>query len=307
MMMANDRSTLSNIRCIVRSRDICGEGAMWHPPHRAIYWTDINRGLVHRHRLAAHGEFDTWVFDQSATALALTTQADEILVVLGGEVLLWNPNTDRRGMALYRLPQWPELRCNDARVDPAGALWFGTMQNNVAADTSTLPVTNHVGTLNSFKRSSVSQSWSGGFGIQNTIAWTPDGKTMLFGDTSRNEIYACDYERSTASIANKRLFTSGFARGLPDGSAMNAKGFLWNCRYGGACIVRFAPDGSVDRIVDTPVPNPTTCVFGGVDFSTLYFTSAGEGCQVAGPDDGGLFCFEPGVHGLAATPFDLTA
>jgi len=80
---------------------------------------------------------------------------------------------------------------------------------------------------------------------------------------------------------------------------------LWNCRYGGSCIVRYAPNGSVDLVIDTPVLNPTTCAFGGFDLKTLYFTSAGEGTQLAGEEDGGLFSMRTLAPGLPTTPFRL--
>jgi len=296
---------IGNIRCVARTADVCGEGAVWHPAHNAIYWTDINRGLLHCHRLDASEPFDTWQFDQPITALTLTTDPNKLLVILGGMILLWSPLDDRRDNVIYKLPQWPHLRCNDARVDPAGTLWFGTMQNNVAADGSTRPITEHIGSLWSFDAHGEIKQWRQELGIQNTIAWTPSGDAMLYGDTLRNEISHCSYNIATHAISDQRIFTAGFERGLPDGSAMDAQGFLWNCRYGGGCIVRFAPDGSVDGVIDTPVPNPTTCAFGGTDLQTLYFTSAGEGKQAAGPEDGGLFCFKTEIPGLPTTPFNL--
>jgi sugar lactone lactonase YvrE len=301
----NAASVNVDIRCVASSADVCGEGALWHAMEHAIYWTDINRKLLHRFCVDDTNVVETWHFNEPVTALALTANPREILVVLGGTILLWNRQEDRRDKVIYKLPSWPKARCNDARVDPAGRLWFGTMQNNVAEDGSARSITEHIGSLQSFDSSCVTRQWHNRLGVQNTIAWSPSEDTMLFGDTLRNEIYACDYERTTGDIAGKRIFCEGFTRGLPDGSAMDSEGFLWNCRYGGGCIVRFALDGSVDRVIETPVPNPTSCAFGGEELKTLYFTSAGEGKQIAGPEDGGLFCFNTGVRGLAIAPFAL--
>jgi len=294
----------NSIRCMATVGDVCGEGAVWHAAHDAIYWTDINRGLLHRYRLATT-HVKTWHFDQPVTALALTSDPDKLLVLLGGAVLLWNPDEDQRDSVLYRLPSWPSVRCNDAQVDPAGVLWFGTMENNIAHDGSTRPVTRYLGELLSLNAYGKIQQWQNEVGISNTIAWTPQGDSMLFGDTLRNTIYSFDYDSDTQEVSRRRIFCTGFNRGLPDGSAMDVDGYLWNCRYGGGCIVRFAPDGSIDRIIEVPIPNPTTCVFGGPDLKTLYFTSAGEGVQTAGPEDGGLFSMETTVAGLPATSFRL--
>src|SRR5437667_8070381 len=78
----------------------------------------------------------------------------------------------------------------------------------------------------------------------------------------------------TGTIANQRPFLEGFARGLPDGSTVDSAGYLWNCRFFGGCIVRVAPDGQIDRVVEMPVKNITTCTFGGPDRKTLYVTTA---------------------------------
>jgi sugar lactone lactonase YvrE len=291
------------IRCVARTADVCGEGAVWRAADEAVYWTDINRRLIHRLR-SSSAQVDTWTFDQPVTALALTTDDARLLVVLGGRVLLWDPATDARSEPIYILPGWPEVRANDARVGPDGVLWFGTMQNNVDKHGNTRPVTEHVGELISLDALGRTRSWLGRFGISNTVAWSPARDVMYFGDTLGNVIYECDFG-AEKNITRQRVFTQGFERGLPDGSAMDSEGFLWNCRYGGGCIVRFAPSGEVDAVIDVPVPNPTTCVFGGADLRTLYFTSAGEGIQAAGPGAGGLFSMRVPVRGLPPTLFEL--
>ena len=37
------------VTCAAPTGDKCGEGAIWHAKERAVYWTDINRFLVHRY------------------------------------------------------------------------------------------------------------------------------------------------------------------------------------------------------------------------------------------------------------------
>ena len=80
------------------------------------------------------------------------------------------------------------------------------------------------------------------------------------------------------------------------------EGYLWNCRVvGGACVVRFAPDGSVDRVMDLPCTWPTSCAFGGPELTTLFVTSARFTMKAdhlaRNPLEGGLFALETGVAG----------
>jgi sugar lactone lactonase YvrE len=119
-------------------------------------------------------------------------------------------------------------------------------------------------------------------------------------------IYAFDFDLAAGTLERRREFAQ-HPRGLPDGSAIDAEGFLWNCRWGGGCVIRFDPDGEVDRVVELPVDNVTSCAFGGPDLGTLYITTACTGLSEAAlartPQAGGLFACRPGVRGIADARF----
>jgi sugar lactone lactonase YvrE len=139
-----------------------------------------------------------------------------------------------------------------------------------------------------------------GVGISNTLAWSPARLRFYFGDTLANVIWAYDYDAATGAITNETAFFQDFERGLPDGSTVDAEGFLWNCRYYGGCIVRIAPDGAVDRVIEMPVKNITTCTFGGSDLRTLYVTTASEPGQRL---SGSLFSIQSEVGGQPENKF----
>ncbi|MDE1177302.1 MAG: SMP-30/gluconolactonase/LRE family protein [Edaphobacter sp.] len=294
----------SSIRLVVATRDVCGEGALWHPAQNAIFWTDINRRLLHRY-VPEREALDTWAFDQPVTAVTSTSDEDLLLVVLGGSIVLWSLRLEKIVRTLFTLPEWPTVRCNDARVAPNGTLWFGTMENNVRADGSTGEVGQWVGCLYSLAANAERHIWMTGFGIANTVAWSPDGTVMYFADTLRNCLYRATFDVERNQIADRVVFSEGFERGLPDGSAVDCDGYLWNCRYGGSCVVRFAPDGSVADVIETPVKNPTTCTFGANDRRTLYITSAGAVRDDDGGIEGALLALAVEIPGLPATPFLL--
>ena len=121
--------------CVAPTGDRCGEGAVWHAAHSAVYWTDINRFLIHRFTLADQC-VRTWFFDEPVTALTLTDRDDVLAVVLGSSVILWEPASDRSPQTIFQLEGWPSVRLNDARADPRGSLWVGSMRNNVNPDGS---------------------------------------------------------------------------------------------------------------------------------------------------------------------------
>jgi sugar lactone lactonase YvrE len=168
--------------CIMPVGDWCGEGAVWHPHEQALYWTDINRFLIHRWE-SFSGALATWKFSEPVTALALTTDDSVLLVVLASRIILWRVPVageahDTDGKTIYRLPEWPQARCNDARVDPAGVLWVATMQNNVAADGTSLTVDQAIGRLFSIDAAMQVKTWRSQLFIGNTLAWSPDGRFM---------------------------------------------------------------------------------------------------------------------------------
>jgi len=278
-------------------KDVCGEGPLWVASENALYWTDINHFLIHRLDPAT-GEVRDRHFDEPVTTLAVTDRDDTLLVALGSQLISWRRATDERAPLGFQLPGWPGVRLNDGAPDPRGSFWVGSMQNNVLADGSSIDIVRSEGTLYRVEADGSAKEWKNNIGVSNTLAWSPDNKLFYFADSLRNEIYVYAYDVSTGDIANERSFFAGFERGLPDGSAIDSEGCLWNCRYGGACIVRTTPAGEIDRIVEAPTANITNCAFGGEDYRTLYITTASAGAPQDDEFAGALFsvvCDTPGL------------
>lgn len=282
--------------CCAPTGDRCGEGIVWRPEEQVVYWTDINRFLIHRFD-PANGSVKSWLFDEPVTAMLLTDRDGTLAVVLGSRVIFWEPSSDSRRDQGFRLPGWPSVRLNDAGIDPRGVLWAGSMQNNVNADGSEGPIDQTCGVLYRIDPHGAASDIQDRIGISNTFVWSPDHTRFYFGDTLENAIRQYDYDGVTASIGRPNPFFSGFSRGLPDGSAIDEQGYVWNCRWDGGCIVRVAPDGQVDRVIDLPTRNITNCTFGGKGLNVLYVTTA------ASPDAGdrlagSLFAIETSVRGM---------
>ena len=290
--------------CVAPTGDVCGEGVVWHAAHAAAYWTDINRFLIHRFTPADEC-VRTWFFDEPVTALTLTDRDDTLAVILGSQVVLWQPISDKRSKPVYRLEQSPKVRLNDARVDPLGSLWMGSMRNNVNADGSSREAGGRDGALYRLDPAGSVREWCSDIGISNTLAWSPDRRQFYFGDTLQNVIWVYDYDAATGSIGNRRPFLQDFPRGMPDGSCVDAEGFLWNCRFYGKCVVRVAPDGKIDRVIEMPVQNITTCTFGGADLRTLYITTAKAEAPPGDRLAGGLFEIRTEIQGQPENRFAI--
>jgi sugar lactone lactonase YvrE len=296
--------TQPEVTCVVEARNACGEGPIWHPEHDAIYWTDINGFTVQRYRLS-DGDVHTWHVGEPACALSLTTDPSRLLLALGSQVILWNPDTDTRDVLARPETDLPGHRLNDGATDPAGVFWVGSMPNNVAPDGSPQDFSGHTGALYRVLSDGTASTHDTGFGITNTLVWSPDHGTFYCGCSVANVLYAYDFDEASSTIANRRPFFAGFERGAPDGSAVDAEGYLWNCRFGGKCIVRIAPSGDIDRVIEMPTSNITNSVFGGHDLRTLYVTTAALDTADGEPLAGGLFAIRTDVPGLPTFRFRI--
>jgi sugar lactone lactonase YvrE len=295
---------IGELFCVAPTGDVCGEGAVWHAEQNAIYWNDINRFLIHRFT-PKDSLVRSWLFDEPVTALSLTDRSDVLAVILASRIILWKPETHEQLDEIFRLSDWPKVRLNDARADPRGSLWIGSMRNNVNPDGSASEAGGHDGVLFSVSANREAKVWRKGIGISNTFVWSPSREKFYFGDTLSNVIWSYDYDKNSGAISNERPFLQDFARGLPDGSAMDAEGYLWNCRFFGACIVRVASNGEIDRIIEMPVQNLTTCTFGGPNLKTLYVTTAKAEAPACDRLAGSLFAIQTDIAGQPENKFRI--
>ena len=284
-------------QCVAPVGDQCGEEATWSPAEKALYWTDVNRFLIHRMRLETLA-VETWYFDEPCVALFLTNRPHVLIVAIGSRLIEWNPSNDSRSEVGFDLEGWPVVRLNDGRPGPGGEVWIGSMANNVGPEGTPGPVEGAAGKLFRWMPGAPPIVAKSGIGISNTVCFSPDRRYFYFGDTPRNTIGRFDYDATTKTISNETEFFTDFDRGLPDGSTIDADGYLWNCRFGGGCVVRIDPDGQIDRIIEMPVTNITTCEFGGPDLDTLFITTAAMMTPGFERLAGSLFSLRANVRGL---------
>lgn len=292
----------SDVQCVVPAGDICGEGAVWHPEHAALYWADINRFLVHKYSPVSDAT-ESWLFDEPVVSINLTTDPDILLLVMATRIAFWAPAAHPKTSTIHSLPTAPSMRFNDAKIDPRGSLWVGTMRNNVGHQGENLDVEFTDGVLYRIDPDGSVSEWMNGIGISNTLAWSPDHSTFYFGDTDANALYAFAFDQDTGTISRRTPFLTEYEHGLPDGSAMDSEGYLWNTRPTAACLIRIRPDGSIDRIISLPTLKPTTCAFGGPDLRTLFITSARSEDRLSGS----LFSLRTEIPGHPIERFRITS
>lgn len=279
-----------------------GEGPFYDGTSRTLYWVDIIAGEAWSLK-SATGETRTWSFTQPVSAV-VPRQSGGLLIALANGLAFLDPDTGKH--TPFVAPEGVDSgnRSNEARVDPQGRFWLGTMQNNIGPAGEGLPITRSQGALYRVTADGAVTRMEKTIGISNTLGWDEARKRLYFADTRAGTIFVYDWDGATGEIANRRVFAGPHERGFPDGSALDVDGYLWNARWGGSCLIRYAPDGRVDRIIDVPVQQPTSCVFAGDDLKTLYVTSARAGLgDQANELDGALLRADADVAGQSCTAF----
>ena len=285
------------VTCAVPCGNSLGEGPVWDAGEGALYWVDIQAGLLQRW-MPGTDQVERWTMPERVGALALRADRGLVLALASG-FALFDPATDDLERRAAPEAHLPGNRFNDGKCDARGRFWAGTM------DDAALHLTGSLYRLDPDGRCSTMET---GIGITNSLAWSPDNATFYFADTLRDTIFACDFDLESGALANRHVFATTDAQpGSPDGSTVDEEGFLWNAQWGGWRLVRYAPDGRIDRVVDLPVAQPTSCMFGGPDLRTLYVTSAHIGLPPAErerqPWAGHVLALDVGVRGLPAARF----
>jgi sugar lactone lactonase YvrE len=277
-----------------------GEGPHWDGDG-LLTFVDIVRGEAWEVAPETGQVRSSWAMGEPVSAIIPREQGGYVLAHKSGVSFL-DPATGAITKWIVADPN-PANRANETRTDPTGRLWLGTMQNNIGPKGEDLPITQSSGALYAIGADGRPAVIEEGIGVSNTLCWDPARKRMYFADTMKNTIWAYDWDASTGTVSNRRVHFGPHERGHADGSAVDAEGFLWNARWDGSCIIRVAPDGSVDRIVETPARNTTSCVFGGPELQTLFVTSARQGLVDPSDIDGALLAAEAPVKGQACTRF----
>lgn len=269
-----------------------GESPVWDQRTGTLLFVDVKRPAVWRFRPET-GESSSVPLGERIGFVALTPDPDTVLAGLKSGLARLDLRTGEAEPVLAPEPDRSGNRINDGHVGPDGTLYFGTMDDAEEEATG------------AFYRWDVGEpaKFFGDFVVTNGPVTSHDGQTLYTVDTRAGFVFAHDLNDGVPGEARRFAhFEEGW--GHPDGLAVDAEGFVWVCHWGGSRITRFAPDGSVERVVPVPTAQVTKCAFGGLDLTTLYITTAGLGRDPhIDPMAGHLFAVNAGVRGLRANIF----
>lgn len=287
------------MECIADVKATLGEGPVWAAREQALYWLDIPERRLFRWaegEEGAVGNVQMVALDQHVCCL-LPREAGGFIGSGHDGLLLLDEDFTIEVLADPE-PDLPRNRFNDGKIDRAGRLWTGTMDQA------------EENTTGSLYRIDTDLRWhriDGGYHVTNGPAFSVDGRTMFHTDSARQTVYAFDLDEE-GNVSNRRVhlrFNEG--DGYPDGMTVDAEDCLWIAFWDGWCVRRFAPDGEQLAELPVPVQRPTSVAFGGANLDQLFVTSARRDLSEAElarqPLAGGLFMCRPGPRGVAERTF----
>jgi len=279
-------------RLLIDSQCALGEGPFWHPLRQQLFFFDINNGKLFATE-ADGAVAKIWSFDEIVTAAAVIDK-DTLALATETGLKRYDLLTGAQSLIVDIEAGNPGTRSNDCRVHPSGAFWIGTMGKEEDEP---------VGALYHYRAGKLTQLRDHA-SVPNATCFSPDGRIAYWTDTPTKQILKCATDPATGlPIGEWELFADvSDGRGYPDGAVIDSEGYLWNAKWGGSCVVRHAPDGSVDRIIEVPVSQVTCPAFGGPGLKTLYLTSANKNLSAdqlaAEKVAGGVFAIELDIAGL---------
>jgi L-arabinonolactonase len=288
----------SRAEVVVGGKNELGEGVVWSPAHGEVQWTDIIGRRFWAYRPSDGRSRSVPLPDRLACFAPLG--ATSLLAGFAGGLEVFDLDSAARRLVAAIESDRPTTRVNDGKLDRRGRLVFGTMDENSDG-------ARPIGQVYAYEGGARPRVLASGVRIANSIAFSPDGRLMYFADTPTKAIRCYDYDPDSGDLTGERTFAVVQGPGAPDGSTVDEDGCLWNAEWGGGRVVRYAPDGRVDRAVALPCAQVTCCAFGGASLDRLFVTTARTGLDAASlarePHAGALFAIDPGVGGLADTPF----
>jgi L-arabinonolactonase len=290
---------LTQADCVLRIEATVGESPVWSVREQALYWVDILGQKVHRFH-PDRGANETFDLPEEVTCVALRDRGG-LALTLRQNFAFYDPGSGQLDLLMAPERDKPADRFNDGKVDRQGRFWAGTM-DDVHWDAP-------AGSLYRLDPNQRLSRVQGEVACANGLGWSPDNRTFYFGESFRYAIYAYEFDADSGRLANRRVFAQidHSAGAFPDGLTVDAEGGVWSVHNAVGRVVRYSPDGEVTTIVELPVPQPTSCMFGGAKLDTLYVTTSRQNMsaeQLArAPYSGSLFALRPGVTGIAEPYF----
>ncbi|WP_417686760.1 SMP-30/gluconolactonase/LRE family protein [Roseibium sp.] len=261
-----------------------GEGPLWHPLRKQLFWFDI----IGMKLLSRVGDQELeWQFEEHVSA-AGWIDTDRLLIASESRLFEFDVTTGAQRKICDLEADNPATRSNDGRADPRGGFWIGTMGKEAEQG---------AGSIYRYYKGELRQLFPD-ITISNAICFAPDGKTAYFADTDVQTIWSVELDGDGWPAGERKIFLDLSAEGInPDGAVVDRDGNFWNAQWGSHRIARYAPDGRFLDEIRFDAEQVSCPAFGGDDFATLFATTAAV--NLTGNAQGLTYTAQTTAHGQA--------
>jgi sugar lactone lactonase YvrE len=280
-MGSGDRMIFDDTNCEL------GEGALWHSDLNALIWFDILSKRMYLKPL--DGKRRHWDFDDYVSAAGIV-DADRLVIASSRALMLFDLRDGTHHDLVALEADNLVTRSNDGRADPQGGFWIGTIGLNAEKG---------AGSIWRFYRNELRCLFDD-ITITNAICFATEGDTAYFADTATAVIMRVALDADGWPVGDPVPHIDLSAQGLnPDGAVIDADGGLWSAQWGASRVARYDQQGKFDHAVALPAAHISCPALGGPEMDMLFATSALQGLDTAGPQDGCTFAVRTGSKGQA--------
>ena len=298
--MAAEGLIAMRIEIVPIERDLLGEAPVWDDRIGTLYWADQLGRKVRAYDPVSGGVRD-WAMPDVVGCVVPTDDIGKLLVAQPERYVLLDLATGGVETFVTIAQPRPGVRLNDGRCDRAGRLIGGSVTTDGGEAAGRIWRVSGDGRIELLRENMV---------IVNAICCNAAGDAIYYADSREGLVYTRQCDPQSGALSKETVFADVRPHGgVPDGATVDAAGGVWIAQIMRGHILRFAPDGTLDRDIEMPCPHVSSLAFGGADLETLYVTSVREtGMLISSdhPGAGGLFAIHDlGVRGIAEGRFAL--
>ncbi|HEC8323493.1 TPA: SMP-30/gluconolactonase/LRE family protein [Providencia rettgeri] len=266
-----------------------GESPIWCYHTNSLLWVDIKKGKLFRFYPNLSDAVEVQNIPTLTSAVLPTNIKDLFVLINIDGIYVLNYKT--RELSVYFEFKFnnKKIRTNECQVSPDGNIFISVMDKNA---------NNPIGVIYEFnaERKELNCIHSNLL-IPNTMQWFGGG--FWFADSGRKVFYRKDL--------NTNAIKEYPVNYIADGSALTKEGILINACWGDKCLALYDLNNSMQLIgrIIVDSSQPTSCLFSGVDHSTLYVTSAYDGLEKITINDGMVTSIKTNFIGQPSNTFVL--
>lgn len=256
-----------------------GEGPHWSHDEKTLYFVSIFDKTINKYIPATNKYTKSTLDDTVGFIIPVEGQRHHFVVGVGLKLLLVKWTGDDEGAKVIKTiadvdRDNPKNRFNDAKADPRGRLFAGTMGHEFEPG----KFLTKKGALYRFDEHGKATKVIDNVDISNGMAWDVKEKAFYFADSFEYAISRYDYDIETGNISNKKhIFDlkSNGVEGIADGMTIDTDGNLWVANFDGRRVIKVDPKrGKILQSIPIPALQVTSATFGGENFDILFVTSA---------------------------------